>query len=496
MLPANSGVPQGVAGWTDLLHPDPTLSAITSNLAVAERRGHHLAAARLSSRLAGILAGYGRYRAAAHWIEWGLHLHGRKNAPACMESLQVLVEWAAIQAMLGDVAAVEAAVDESGNNLPPQLRWLVDRARVHLLIVRQRIVEALALCESLWRQVGRRDFLLQLAPQYTQLLVQSGRLSEASVVAERAMAFGQDGDEDHARALLALGIALSQSNPARSSQALESARAGRLPVAARVQAVVHLAAAYDRTGRTDEARRILNDERSLLSEISPAGLAYLGGQQPDAVALDRPMELRFLGSREASVRGAIEPLRLRFAEIVTVLATHPEGMTAEQLTIAVYGESHDPACCKTELSRLRRAIPIRNRPYRLTLPVWADFLEITALLKADDLSAAIELYRGPLLPESEAPEVCDLRAVLDESLREAVLQRGKPEHLWSLVSRMREDLELWEAMWRRLQEGDPRRPLALAQIHSLRRAWDRDVVGRPRLAAASNDALRRRPRAV
>ncbi len=482
MLPADSSLSSGVASWADLQHPDPKLSTISSNLALAERRGHHLAAARLSSRLAGILAGYGRYRAAAYWIEWGLHLHRCKNAPASIESLQVLVEWAAMQSMLGDVSAVETAIDASGHGVSRQLHWLIDRARVHLLIFGQRVDEAVGLCESLWEHVGRRDFLLQLAPQYTQVLVRSGRHDEAQAVADRAMAFSQDGDEDRALALLAMGIALSRSNPLRGGQALEGARAGHLSATPRVQAIVHLAQTCERTGRTDEARQILNDEGSLLSEVSPAGLTYLSGPQPDTVGPGRPIELRFLGAREASVKGAIGPLRLRFAEIAAVLAAHPEGMTAEQLTIAVYGESHDPACCKTELSRLRRAIPIRNRPYRLALPVWADFIETTELLKAGDLAGAIELYRGPLLPESDAPEVCDLRAVLDESLREAVLQRGKPEYLWALAARMREDLELWEAIWRRLDEGDPRRPLALAQIHSLRRAWDRDVVGRPRSA--------------
>ena len=61
-----------------------------------------------------------------------------------------------------------------------------------------------------------------------------------------------------------------------------------------------------------------------------------------------------------------------------------------------------------------------------------------------------------------------------------MLQKGQPEQLWALVARMRDDLELWEAVWKRLPEGDPRRPLAQAQVHSLRRAWNRDFVGHPR----------------
>ena len=100
---------------------------------------------------------------------------------------------------------------------------------------------------------------------------------------------------------------------------------------------------------------------------------------------------------------------------------------------------------------------LKCRPYRLEVPVWADFLEILSLLKKGQIDKAIELYQGPLLPASEAPEVRSLRVNIDESLRSAVLEAPTFEPLWQLANRMRDDLELWEAVLSRLPQGDPRR---------------------------------------
>jgi hypothetical protein len=183
------------------------------------------------------------------------------------------------------------------------------------------------------------------------------------------------------------------------------------------------------------------------------------------------LELKFLGKMSCRFGASFHPLRPRFAELLTVLALHPKGLSNEQLTLAVYGENTDVTCCKTELSRLKHLIPIASRPYHLEMPVWGDFLELPRLLKAGRISEAIHLYEGPLLPNSEAPEVCSLRHSLEESLRTVTIESGTGEDLWRLGSRIHDDLELWEAMVIRLPQGDPRRGLARAHVSSLQRSW-------------------------
>ncbi len=184
------------------------------------------------------------------------------------------------------------------------------------------------------------------------------------------------------------------------------------------------------------------------------------------------LELRFLGAISSRLNDQPQTLRPRFAEFLVVLANNPQGLTSEQLTLAVYGENGEVSCCKTELSRLKQLFPLASRPYRLDALVWADFLELPVLLKNGRIGEAIDLYAGPLLPSSEAPEVCNLRRSLEETLRAATIECGSGEDLWKLGSRIHDDLELWEAMATRLLQGDPRRGMARAHVHSLRRSWE------------------------
>ncbi|BCZ86837.1 hypothetical protein TthAA37_10350 [Thermus thermophilus] len=84
---------------------------------------------------------------------------------------------------------------------------------------------------------------------------------------------------------------------------------------------------------------------------------------------------------------------------------------------------------------------------------------------------ALARYRGPLLPQSQAPGVETLRAELEEALRRAVLAQGEVESLFLLAERLGEDLEVWEALLERLPLQDPRRPIAQARVARLRGEW-------------------------
>lgn len=186
-----------------------------------------------------------------------------------------------------------------------------------------------------------------------------------------------------------------------------------------------------------------------------------------------PLELRFLGQSKVLLGQKLFPIRLRFAELLTALALHPEGCTCEQLTLLVYGEGANPNCCKTELCRLRDQIPISSRPYRLETPFRADFLELRERLAAGRVEEAVALYQGPLLPSSEAPVVVEQRETLEEALRQAVLVCGEVDALWKLAGRLKDDLELWEKTLHSLGQRDPRWPIAYAHNARLSRDFGR-----------------------
>jgi hypothetical protein len=177
------------------------------------------------------------------------------------------------------------------------------------------------------------------------------------------------------------------------------------------------------------------------------------------------LSLRFLAGSTGSLDGRALPLSLRHAELLTALALHPRGLTAEQLALHLYGERGNPTTVRAELHRLRAQLGgvLLTRPYRLSADVRGDFLAVREALRAGDVGTAAAAYRGELLPRSEAPVVCAEREELAAALRSGVLEHGDVEALWAfaLVS---EDATVLERLARLLPRTDPRREVALTRL--------------------------------
>lgn len=475
-----SEAPAGEARLARPSEPDSLTRALVKRLTRAEHSGRRSSARRLGLSVVNRLMAGGSYRLAAHWAEWSMHIHSLwrvKGAPTYPSTVR---EWALAKLALGQSAELEQLWGPGLTRVPSNLHsleWFLGGLGSLLCLRRDDKDRAIERCRTLWSRATQRCELVDLANAYVQVLIRVGRDSEAREIAEKvtALAGGLEAPS-RSRSLLASGIAMSTSDLGRSCALLESCRAGLVGVW-RAQAAYYLAQGYKTLGRHQRAELVVRDCVACLREIDAAGLSALVGvtgslePSPTPTPPAPSVELRFLGASEVRCRGQASAARLRFAEFLTILAHNPRGLSAEQLALAVYGEAGNPACCKTELSRLKQLVPIESRPYRIQGAVWADFLEIPLLVRNGRLKEAVELYRGALLPASDAPEVRDLRTTLEESLRTAVLENGDPELLWSLASRIREDLELWEALHSRLPAGDPRRALAQAQVSSLQRSW-------------------------
>jgi hypothetical protein len=196
------------------------------------------------------------------------------------------------------------------------------------------------------------------------------------------------------------------------------------------------------------------------------------------LADDRPvtaaMTLTTLGRNEATISGYGHRLLLsrRHSEIVALLVCHPEGLTGDQLGLLLYGDDLNPVTLRAELSRLRIVLGphlLGSRPYRIRTPVEADFAAVDRLLDTGSVAAAVAAYRGPLLPDSQAPGVRARRDRLEQRLRATVLVAGDTAALeaWALGSSGTDDLAVWEALARHLPVGSPRRAVAEARIHDL-----------------------------
>jgi hypothetical protein len=181
-----------------------------------------------------------------------------------------------------------------------------------------------------------------------------------------------------------------------------------------------------------------------------------------------------LGRDRADVRvqGRRLVLSQRHSEILVLLASHPDGMTGEQLAIALYGDQGKPVTARAEVSRLRKLLGsvIQTEPYRLEAAIRCDIATVQALLRDGDVAKAGALYRGPVLPRSEAPGVVDLRDELEGWTRRAVMASDDLESLWTWLSRPSgaDDMQAWKRFLSSVPPEDGRRGLAAARLDRLR----------------------------
>jgi hypothetical protein len=217
----------------------------------------------------------------------------------------------------------------------------------------------------------------------------------------------------------------------------------------------------------------------------PHSLAFVGAVARAAesqLALLAPppatgrVQLSALGRDEALLVAGGRKVRLsrRHSEILVVLAHRPEGVGGDELLMELYeDESVTPVTLRAELSRLRGLLGpelLRSRPYRLAVPVDADFDTMARRLASGAVTGALSAYAGPLLPASQAPAVARLRRRLEDQLRAALIARGDPGLLadWAYSPWGEDDLPVWRALAAALPVQQ--RPSALARVHELD-AW-------------------------
>lgn len=152
-----------------------------------------------------------------------------------------------------------------------------------------------------------------------------------------------------------------------------------------------------------------------------------------------------------------------------MLALHPGGLSLEVLHDLLRDEhASTPAGLNVSVSRLRQIVPISSQPYRLELPFQLDAQVCEQLIDESRLREALELYRGPLFYESDAPGIREARDWLEERIRQAALHAADAEVLCALGETLNDDVEVWEATLASLRRGDPRLPLVRARLKLLK----------------------------
>jgi hypothetical protein len=134
-------------------------------------------------------------------------------------------------------------------------------------------------------------------------------------------------------------------------------------------------------------------------------------------------------------RGRVH-LSPRHSEILYLLATHPRGLTEEELSVQL--RSDPSGTVHAEMSRLLQLLGsdlLAAHPYRLLEPVTTDADEVRALLGRGAHRQALAVYAGPLLPRSEAPAVAEERETLAYEVRSCLLHHADAQLLTEWLGR-------------------------------------------------------------
>jgi hypothetical protein len=188
--------------------------------------------------------------------------------------------------------------------------------------------------------------------------------------------------------------------------------------------------------------------------------------------------LQLLGRDQAllSVEGRTIALSARHSEILALLSSHPDGFSAEELCVLLYPGDGSTMTLRAEMVRLRKvlqqlspdAVP-GSRPYRLPLDLVPDSGQVLSCLQRGAHRIALEIYRGAVLPKSEAPGIIELRDKVSLLLREAVLTDGSAESLlrYAELPEARDDVGVRRAALRLLPPRSPKRAAVVADLERL-----------------------------
>ncbi|WP_333617951.1 GAF domain-containing protein [Dietzia sp.] len=169
-------------------------------------------------------------------------------------------------------------------------------------------------------------------------------------------------------------------------------------------------------------------------------------------------------------------LSVRHAEILTLLATSPEGLTAAAIAATVYPETAAESTVRVEMLRLRRVLEkvagaprLATRPYRLTEPLDIDALQVVEHVGRGDFSGALDLYRGDGIGAAEAAGLSRVQRAAAATLREAMLADADAGTLLRYLDlpEVEHDREPWEVALQILPARAPQRSVVVAHLEEL-----------------------------
>lgn len=217
------------------------------------------------------------------------------------------------------------------------------------------------------------------------------------------------------------------------------------PATGRQLGVLDLSTTWDRAHPMGTA--MASAFARLLEQALPVPRSRPRSSAPTEAAHGDLLELRLLGRADACLGGVRLLVTRRQLEIVALLALHRDGLSLDALHAHLYGDRPvSPATLKAEISHLRTVLGggIASRPYRITLPVSCDAVDVLDHLRAGRLVDAATAYGGDLLAGTDAPGLTEYGNYLAVAVREALLAAPEPAAVLRYAEAVPHDVEVLE----------------------------------------------------
>ena len=188
-----------------------------------------------------------------------------------------------------------------------------------------------------------------------------------------------------------------------------------------------------------------------------------------------PAVLSVLGTDHGQLQcgGSTVDVSPRHTEILTLLAWHREGLSADRLVGYLFDQDTAVETLRAEMVRVRKVlavlhapITITSRPYRLESRLELDAQQVLAFLERGAHRVALGAYRGAVLPGSSAPGIVEIRAEVSTRLREAMLADASVDLLltYARTEEATWDTEVWRACLELLPARSPKRATVVAHL--------------------------------
>jgi hypothetical protein len=204
-------------------------------------------------------------------------------------------------------------------------------------------------------------------------------------------------------------------------------------------------------------------EQALPSRAEQTGLPAAGPPAPQG-----RLEMRLLGRSEVVLDGLPLLLTRRQLEIMALLALNPAGLRLDALHARLYGDRPVAAATlKAEISRLRTVLggAIASRPYRITVPMRCDAVDLLDLLRTGRLRDAATAYGGELLTGTDAPGLVECGNYLAVAMREALLATPDAEAVLRYIEAAPYEIDVLERAIAALRHtAHPALPLLRARL--------------------------------